>query len=243
MEQSASDSLSKLVHLIFDDGAAPMRYEQLQPYLNQYMRVRRLKKSEIIARAGQSVHHLHILLSGGAYIMRHNVSGTYTTIARVPAPDMIGSVQIFSRDPLFYSDILASGETLVLEIDHNYFHQCVTKDTSLALLCLSLMSRAQQRSSIRLEVAQIPDSADRLAVYLYRRWLERGRAQKPVRISDKHAIIASDIGISLRTLYRAISKLEAKGLLTVDKGGVLVLSLPQLEDITKYYLRVTVPWD
>lgn len=243
MDKRDSDLMLELLQLIFDDVDTVVRYEQMQPYFNKHMRTRRLKKAESIVTVGETVQYIHILLTGGAYIQRQAANGSVTTISRVPAPEMIGNVQIFSKDPLFYSDIVASEETLLLEIESKYFHDCVAENAPLAVLVLSTMASAQQRSSTRLEVARIPDSADKLIVYLYRRWAEKGLPQKGMRINDNHATIASDIGVSVRTLYRAINKLAEDRLLAVDKGGVWVLTLEQLEEIAGRFRQVTVPWD
>lgn len=243
MDRQDSDKLLKLMKLIFNNGEIPVQPEQIKPYLNQHMRMRKLKKSELIVGGGQVIRYIHIILTGGAYIMRHTASGTYTTIARVPAPSTIGFAQIFSKDPVFYSDIVTSSETLLLEIEHRHYYQCVAQNADLALLNLTIMSEAQKRNSTRLEVAHITDSTDKLLVYLYRHWAEKGMPEKTIRITEKHAIIASDVGISLRTLYRCFNKLEHSGLLVLGKGGVLIITYEQLQEIARLHRQVTVQWD
>lgn len=241
-QKGASEALQKIIHLIFDDSGLPVRYSQIQPYLNEYIRVRQLKKSELIVAAGQRIRNVYILVSGGAYLTRNTGKGSYITIARVPAPDIIGVVQVFSKDPLYYSDIFASERTLVLDINHEHFYRSVAANLDLAMICLSVMCGQHLRSRVRLEFQKIPNSTDRLVAYIYHRWMESGLSRKTMRLSDKHAVIASDAGISLRTLYRAVNRLVEEDSLTIEKGGVLVLTPSQLDSIADRFREITVPW-
>lgn len=241
-QRESSENMQKILHLIFDDPSLPVRYAQIQPYLNEHIRVRQLKKSELIVAAGQRIRHVYLLVSGGAYLTRNTGNGSYITIARVPAPDLIGVVQVFSKDPMYYSDIYASERTTLLEIDHAYFYQSVEENAGLAMICLSVMCGQHLRSRVRLEFQKISNSTDRLVAYIYHRWMESGLTRKTMRLNDKHAVIASDAGISLRTLYRAVNRLVEEGSLTIEKGGALVLTPPQLDSIAERFQKISVPW-
>lgn len=163
-QKEASEPLQKIMHLIFDGSGFPMRYSQLQPYLNEYIRIRQLKKSELIVPAGLRIRNVYLLVSGGACLTRNTGKGSYITIGRVPSPDIIGLVQVFSRDPLYYSDIFANEHTLVLDIDHVYFYRSVAENPDLAVICLSVMCGQHLRSRMRLEFQKIPNSTDRLVL-------------------------------------------------------------------------------
>ena len=51
-------------------------------------------------------------------------------------------------------------------------------------------------------------------------------------------MIATDVGVSVRTLYRAINRLKEENLITVQKGGVMIFTSEQLEEIRKRHEKM-----
>lgn len=51
-------------------------------------------------------------------------------------------------------------------------------------------------------------------------------------------MIAADLSVSVRTLYRSINSLKDEGLLLVQKGGVLVVNEAQMEEMKRRLVKL-----
>ena len=191
--------------------------EELAPYLNSYITLRTVEKGEDIIRPMDTLRSINLIVNGKAYFIRVSPRGDMNMLAATAAPMFIGITQLFSDDKNFYSQILAAEKCLMLDIDCKYFLQEIKADGDAAMVVIDSLSRT-----------------DNLLAYICRKWLEQGQfSDKPLYIKEKHGVIATDMGVSVRTLYRAINKLKEENLITVMNGGVMMFTPEQLEVIRR----------
>lgn len=208
--------------------------EQLTPYLNPYVTLRTVKKGEDIVKPLDTLRSINLVVKGKAYFIRISQRGDMNMIAATSAPMFIGITQLFSSDKTFYSQILAAEKCLILDIDCNYFLREIKADGEAAMVVIDSLSRIIERNHARMDRMMFLSSTDNLLAYICRKWLEQGEFNdEPLYISEKHGVIATDVGVSVRTLYRAMNRLKEENLMTVLKGGVMMFSPEQLEEIRR----------
>lgn len=217
-----------------DNRDGQVSREDILPYLNSYITLRTVEKGEDIIGFMDKLRSINLVVSGKAYFIRVSSRGDMNMIAATSAPMFIGITQLFSSDKAFYSQILAAERCQILDIDCKFFLEELRKDGEAALVVLDSMSKIIERNHARMERMMFLSSTDNLMAYICRKWLENGELSdknKPLYIKERHGVIATDIGVSVRTLYRAINKLKEEKLITVLKGGVMVFTPEQLEEI------------
>lgn len=208
--------------------------DQLAPYLNSYITLRTVKKGEDIIRPMDTLRSINLIVRGKAYFIRVSPRGDMNMLAATAAPMFIGITQLFSSDKTFYSQILAAEECLILDIDCKYFLQEIKADGEASMVVIESLSRIVERNHARMDRMMFLSSTDNLVAYICRKWLEHGEfSDKPLYIKEKHGVIATDMGVSVRTLYRAINKLKEEHLITVLKGGAMMFTSEQLEEIRR----------
>ncbi len=208
--------------------------EELAPYLNSYITLRTVEKGEDIIRPMDTLRSINLIVNGKAYFIRVSPRGDMNMLASTAAPMFIGITQLFSDDKNFYSQILAAEKCLMLDIDCKYFLQEIKADGDAAMVVIDSLSRIIERFNAWMDRMMFLSSTDNLLAYICRKWLEQGQfSDKPLYIKEKHGVIATDMGVSVRTLYRAINKLKEENLITVMNGGVMMFTPEQLEVIRR----------
>ncbi len=213
--------------------------ERLTPYLNSYITLRTVEKGEDIIRPMDFLRSINLVVSGKAYFIRVSSRGDMNMIAATAAPMFIGITQLVSSDKTFYSQILAAEKCLILDIDCNYFLSEMRADGEAAIVVIDSLSRIIERNHERMNRMMFLSATDNFLAYICRKWLEHGEfSDKPLYITEKHGVIATDVGVSVRTLYRAINRLKEENLITVQKGGVMIFTSEQLEEIRKRHEKM-----
>ena len=224
-----------------DNKNGSINREQIAPYLNPYITLRIIEKGEDIIRPMDTLRSINMIVKGKAYFIRVSPKGDINMLAATAAPMFIGVTQLFSNDKTFYSQILAAERCIVLDIDSSYFLQEIRRDGNAAMIIIDSLSKIVERNHERMDRMVFLSAADNFMAYICRKWLEHGEFgpnDDPLYIKERHGVIATDIGISVRTLYRAVNKLKEENLITIQKGGVMMFTVEQLNEIRRRHEKM-----
>lgn len=208
--------------------------KQLRPYLNQYTSLRTIAKGGEIVRANQTLWTVSLVVSGEFYLTRTTSTGQVSMVSRTTAPEFVGTPQLLLADKVLYSNIVAGRKCLLVDFDPDYFHKGMLANgqiativaTSLSVICLRHIDRANRLA--------FHDATDNLVAYIHRKWEEEGCPADTFLIQEKHPLIAADLGTTVRTVCRSISKLKERDLLSTTKNGTLVVTSRQMEELRRW---------
>lgn len=212
-----------------------VRSSDLEPFLNPYITMRTIRKGEDIVRPTDRLQSIIFVVRGGAHFTRVSTDGNTNMLAAVNAPFFIGITQLVSNDKEYYSRIIAAKNCLLLYIDCNYFLKEIREDGEAALVVIQDLAKVVVRNHTRMDRLVFLKASNNLMVYIDSKWKENenSRKDKLLHIRERHGMIAADLGVSVRTLYRSINSLRDEGLLTVQKGGVLVINEAQMQEMRR----------
>lgn len=219
-----------------DNKSGSVSEKQIIPYLNAYTTLRVVEKGEDIIRPMDLLRSIIMIVKGKAYFIRVSAKGDMNMLAATSAPMFIGVTQMFSSDKTYYSQILAAERCVIVDIDCNYFLRELRRDGNAAMVIIDSLSKIVERNHERMDRMVFLSSHDNFVAYICRKWLENGELcgkGEPLYIRERHGVIATDIGISVRTLYRAINKLKEENLITILKGGIMMFTVEQLDEIRR----------
>lgn len=232
-------SLGKFVELlrlvVSQTPGGTVTSAQLQPYMNPHMNIQRIRKGQQIVRMYQTVQDIILVVQGEFYLTRSSASGMSSMVARIWAPEFLGIPQLVSDDKLYYSNITASENCLVVNIEGDYFAECMHRSPEVSIYCVNSMSRALQRNYKQMERIAFFDATENLMAYLYRKWVEAGAKQQLLCVKEKHTIIANELGVTVRTVCRALSRLKEQDMCTTDRAGHIYCTPGQMERIQRAY--------
>ncbi len=204
----------------------------LQPYLNKYMTLARYPKEKPIVVCNQVLTKMILVVEGEFCLMRSSAKGGSGMIARVWGPEFLGIMQLVSDDKVFYSNIVASSNCLAVKIDCEFFLQAMRRYSVVSYACVESMSRAMTRNYSHIERLNFFTARENMLYYLHRKWTEAGENEdQPLCISEKRAVIASELGVTVRTVCRALNELKKEGLITTTSNGNIHCTPEQLTKI------------
>lgn len=236
MTKEQLDKLVELFRLVETRASGhPITTAELKPYLNEYITVENVKRGLHIVKAYEPLTDILLVAKGEFYMSRDSRSGMSSMVSRIWAPDFLGISQLVSEDKLYYSNIIASENCVVVHIDSAYFDRGMHESAEIGIYCINSMCRALQRNHKQMERIFFFDATENLMGYLYRKWIEAGATQQLLCVKEKHTIIANELSVTVRTVCRALNKLKDQDMLTTDARGYIYVTPEQMLRIQKAY--------
>lgn len=201
---------------------AKIDYDELKKIEHQYVNVRKLKKGEYITKEGVVLSRVLLVVRGEYYVVNSSDNGQISVNGRFRAPQFIGVDRAVGIRGQKMSDSIALNDCIVIEIKQKYFVDLMQKNGDMAVRIIKNICEKAVQNINRINQMKLNDSTKNLAVYIYTYWMERNKDNEKCRIDTKNAIIALNIGVSERTLYRAINTLKDDNLIMVNKGCIEV---------------------
>lgn len=220
------DVQRKQMRAIFDLAfhSAP-RLPQIQeftPFLNQYVSIRRFHKGETIIQSGEAVTTVHLIVSGKCHLFRTAQTGQSIIVDDLQPPVFQGIAPALNGIGAHLSHVVADTECLVVRFDTTFLMDCLRNDGECAMEVIIELSRSVARLRSRMDFATAYQNDDNLLYYIYKQYRLQGAPKGDFHIEAKKEAIAAGAGISLRTLYRSIHRLEEEGRIQLYYRGILV---------------------
>lgn len=231
-------TIEKLEGLIkLAENSSNIRSKDLQPFVNPNMLFAYYEKEETIIPCGQKLSEIIYIVKGEFILTRNSIEGNQVMIARVWGPDFLGIPQLVTKDKIFYSQISAITNCLAFRINLQFFKEAMMTSAFVSYTCVKSMASSVVKNYRHIERLRLFTPKENMLSYLYRKWAEAGEdLQKPLCITEKRAVIADELGITVRTVCRILSSLKEEGLITTEKNGNIHCSPEQLVMIRKMNL-------
>ena len=239
--EKTSGQLRELFRVAYvENQDQAVKTHELDRFLNPCITMRTVKKGEDIVRPTDKLQSIIMVVKGGAHFIRVSTDGNTNMLAAVNAPFFIGITQLVSNDKEYYSQIIAAKNCLLLYIDCNYFLKEIREDGEAALVVIRDLAKVVERNHTRMDRMVFLKASNNLMAYIESKWNEgeTSRKDRQLIIRERHGVIAADLSVSVRTLYRSINSLKDEGLLSVQKGGVLIVNEAQTCKIGKNVINI-----
>lgn len=239
--EKTSGQLRELFRVAYvENQDQAVKTHELDRFLNPCITMRTVKKGEDIVRPTDKLQSIIMVVKGGAHFTRVSTDGNTNMLAAVNAPFFIGITQLVSNDKEYYSQIIAAKNCLLLYIDGNYFLKEIREDGEAALVVIRDLAKVVERNHTRMDRMVFLKASNNLMAYIESKWNEgeTSRKDRQLIIRERHGVIAADLSVSVRTLYRSINSLKDEGLLSVQKGGVLIVNEAQMEEMKRRLVKL-----
>lgn len=194
----------------------------IKPYLNDYIKIREVPKGAFITREEETIKKVYYIISGSYDMTRLSENGKMKVQAKKRAPQFIGIDKAVDRTIKGDFTSVALETCIILEIGQDYFVDCVKENGDLAIIVIKNISEKLVNASLEIDRLIFKDSREQLMYYIYQYWNEYHTGSGICRINEKNSYTADNVGMSIRTFYRALGALKEGGFITVNKGYIEV---------------------
>lgn len=179
----------------------------------------KLKKGEILFRAGENSKGLYVIVQGSLRAFRENAEGREQVIHVEKAVTTIAEVPVFDDQP-YPSTVMAEEDSEVLFISKSDMRRFCLKHPAIALAALKVLAGRLRKTAELVQSLSLMEVDQRLALYLLQEFKDRGG--KGWKLPTNSAI-ASRLGSVREVVSRAFSKLMEKGFISIDARRQAVL--------------------
>ena len=193
----------------------------------------RLKTGEMLFFSGDEARGLFVVVSGRIRAFQHNSEGREQVMHVDSAGATIGDVPVFDDGP-YPASAIAEEDTVVLFVDKRDIRQFCMEHPAFALRALKLMAERVRKHARLVKVLSFHEVGQRLALFLLAEAQNAGTAandQVTFRLSLSNHEIASRIGTVRDVVSRALTRLQADGLVSIKARNVTV---PNLRALKRY---------
>ncbi|NJN17506.1 MAG: Crp/Fnr family transcriptional regulator [Oscillochloris sp.] len=199
--------------------------------LDSALGVRRFKRGETIFHQGSDGDELYLIVDGQVRIYTISQLGQEISVKIFRDGDFFGELSLLDGLPRS-AGAEAMSRTTTLTLKRATFLRIIRDDPEIAVRVLSQLSARLRSSNIYIEYLASHSAPQRVV-----RSLLDMAEQHSTECSDHDRIdllltqddLASLAGTTRETVNRVLSSLRERGLISVDRGRVRVLNLPQLE--------------
>lgn len=225
MRDKSDSTLLEIIRLVNQQNRqGTFELEMIKPYLSESIRARFVPKGGYITTEDVIIKRVYYIITGSYYELRSSEQGKTNLLSRKRAPQFLGVDRAVNPGKASLSSNLALEPCIVLEIETNYFIKSLKESGELGLEIIKNLCAKLSNASYRSDQILFHTTQEKLMIYILRYWDEYQEEGDECTVEVKNMYIADDIGISTRTLYRAMNEMKDQGLLKVKKGNIVVNS-------------------
>lgn len=187
--------------------------------------VKRFKKDEIVAIAGEVVQHMNIILSGSVRGEMIDYSGKIIKIEDIEAPKPIASAFLFGKENCFPVTVTANDEVKILAIPVPEFLKILQFNTQILRNYLNTISTRAQFLSQKLNFLSFKTIKEKVAHFLLQ---QAGDKLHSVFVDSTQQQLADLFGVTRPSLARVFSEMQKENLIEIEKRTIKILNKEKL---------------
>lgn len=194
----------------------------MRPYFSQWITEhlkaeenKRLARSEILFRAGESVSKLYFLQKGEIRLSRPLSHGDYLTIHRILPGSMVAEASLFASH--YHCDAVADSDSTLLCYNRERLKKELLSDPDLSASLCTYLAGEIQTLRTKLELAHIKSADERVLT-----WIRLNASSSVVVIDRQLKDIASELGLAHETFYRSLRHLQDQQLIHRDDKRIVI---------------------
>lgn len=191
------------------------------PISNRSCRIVKMKADTKIVSANDRCDEIWILLEGHVRAIEEQISGDVYVFSEFQSPEMFGEMEGLAGNSTYKATLITSTDCLfaVLPME-NYLNWIRNDGEALFLRARAIMSGILEQAK-KERTYLLLDGINRLILYITKYYQEHAN-DKTCIIGTKRQQIAEQTGFSLKTVSRSIKKLTDDGLITKEKGKIVI---------------------
>ncbi len=193
---------------------------------------RHYKKGEFIFYEGDDGDGFYVVSEGQVKIFKVSLEGKEQILHIFGPAEPFGEVPVFSGQS-FPANAEAIAESHLLFFPRTAIVDLITKNPSLALNMLAVLSMRLRQFTVQIENLSLKEVPARLAGYLIYLAEEQG-SEDSVSLDISKGQLASLLGTIPETLSRIFSKMNRENLIKVKDRTILLLDIDGLLELSEH---------
>lgn len=187
-----------------------------------YMALIDIEPERTFIKAGTECTHIFIVLSGKVTGVEWPMHERAYPFKDFGPGDFFGEIECFAGLPQYRISIVASTRCRVFSIPASCYMDWMRMDVDALFLRTQENVRRLITQTAEARKYLFMDGKDRLMVHLIRKFEQRQPLPQALELRQTRNQMADEIGFSVKTLNRSITKLEELGMIRLQRGKVVI---------------------
>ena len=186
--------------------------------IRQHTTKRTFQPGDVVVRKGEKADHVYLLTAGKLRVSNEFESGQRYTFASLEVPDLMGDLEVLAGQEHFAATNEAITECQMLSMSAETFMQWMRTDNDFAVAVAQLLASKMYPTSNEAGRVKFQPSQERFEEYLAKRL---GDIETDLFIlHTSRQQIADDIGTSVKTVNRCVTRMRDEGGLSLLHGKI-----------------------
>ena len=181
-----------------------------------------IKKGAVLIQKGEKTDAAYYVITGKLYVQADFLDGSVYQFSYLGKGAIIADVDILSGANINAATLIAAEDVMVLKLPLDLFIEEMKTNIDFLWYVSTGMARKMYVSSYERGMNLFKEGVDKVLLYLIREYELDEEERKVVKITKTRPVIASEIGISIKTLNRSVEKLETEKLISLQKGKITI---------------------
>lgn len=189
-----------------------------------------IRKGGILIQKGEKTECAYYIVSGKVYVQSEFLDGNIYQFSYLGKGAIISDIEVLSGTYINAATLIAAEDTLVLKIPLKLFAEELRTNQDFLYHVATTVATKMYRSSYDRGSNLFKRGIYKVVLYLIRAYEMDEQEAETVKIRKTRPEIASEIGISIKTLNRSLDRLKDEKKISGEKGKILI-SEEQFKDL------------
>lgn len=182
--------------------------------------VKRFLPKAVVVRKGEDIKYVFIIYSGKMHVINEFYSGQIYTFADIGFMDVVGDIEILAEKFIAACTVEAITECIVIQMSSEDFIKAFESSHSFSKQVARMIAQKMYPSSFKNGESIFYSIKYNVANFIITYVQKRINEENMVSINLLRQEIADTLGISIRSVNRAIKAMKDENLVTIKKGKI-----------------------
>lgn len=169
----------------------------------------RYRPNEIIICQGDFPRYIFFIMEGVAFGTRnYNDGNNYRYFTLTPSTGSIGLLEVIAHKPRAVATVIAATDMKILKIDSAAAYEYIAGHMDMLRRCAYILADDLYQRSGNDGFLYYKKGLDRVRYYLVQYYLMHYSGQSALTVEPDYQTLASNIGLSVRTVVRCVQQLK-----------------------------------
>lgn len=218
MYSKTEQNIAVLMRTFFTDTYKPTNLKQHLANAPSEL-VQNVPAGRTFIQGGLPANRIYMMLTGSAKVVVCSTEGICTTVDRIDAPHLFGITEVIQKTPYFGASVITSASCHLVCVPAQQYLRIINEDLACAQVTIRYLAWLATRNMDKSELKAVAMPIEILGKYLYERCAGN---PLPYIVPATRKQISEELNINLRTLYRYLDILKARGLADVQQRKIII---------------------
>lgn len=189
------------------------------------------EKNEYIAREGDKINEIGIIISGEVAIIKENAEGKRVIIDVMTEGGVFGEVVVFSANKILPSTVFVQKKSVILFLSvQKIFYNGYGKSIFHEKFIINLLRNSSEKALLlneKVEYLVIKSMRGKLCTYFYQQY--KMNQSKDIIITMNRSDLADYLSVSRPSMSREMCRMRDEGIIDFNKEFIQILDIETLK--------------